>query len=84
MKISTPFFALVMLAQSGDSQWVGRLAFWMRSDLRNTSQRIATIDETLGALPELTQVNSSASIGFKTAYMPDEEELWVDITLPNT
>ena len=73
-----------MLAQSGDSQWAGRLAFWMRSDLHNTSQRIATISETLGALPELTQINSSASIGFKTAYMPDEEELWVEITLPKT
>ena len=84
MKLSAPFLALVMLAQSGDSQWVERLAFWRRADLRAASGRMAAIDETLRTLPELTQINSSASIGFKTAFMPDEEALWVEVTLPQT
>lgn len=82
MKLSAPILSLAMLAQSSDSQWVERLAFWMHGDLRSTTQRIAAIDETLRALPELTQINSSGSIGFKTAFMPDEEDLWVEVKLP--
>lgn len=82
MKLSTPVLALALLAQSNDSQWVERLAFWQRGQLRSTTQRIAAIDDQLHSLPEFTQINSSGSIGFKTAFLPDDEDLWVEVTLP--
>ncbi|WP_395751227.1 sensor histidine kinase [Prosthecobacter sp.] len=84
MKFYASFFAFAMLAQSSDSQWAERLAFWLHADLRRTEQRIAVIDDTLRTLPEFTQINSGGTAGFKTAYTPEEEQLWVEVTLPQT
>ena len=84
MKLIPSILSLLLLAQSGDSRWVETLAFWVRSDLHRLDQRTAEIDATLHTLPELTPINSSPSIGFKTEFMPDEEELWVEVALPRT
>jgi signal transduction histidine kinase len=84
MKFSAPLFALAMLAQSSDSQWAERLAFWLHADLRRTAERLTVIDETLRTLPEFTQINSGGTSGFKTAYTMDEDDLWVEVTLPHT
>lgn len=82
MKLSVAILSSALLAQSGDSQWIERLAFWMRSDLLAMESRLQAIDSQLKTLPPLTQINSAGSIGFKTDFMPDEEELWVEVTLP--
>jgi signal transduction histidine kinase len=82
MKLSVAILSSTLLAQSGDSHWVERLAFWMRSDLLAMESRLLAIDSQLKTLPALTQINSAGSIGFKTDFMPDEEELWVEVTLP--
>ncbi len=82
MQLTAPILSLAMHAQSGDSQWVEKLAFWLHSDLRRVEERLVTIDTELSALPALTQINSSGSIGFKTSFQQDEEELRVEITLP--
>jgi len=82
MKLSVAILSSTLLAQSGDSHWVERLAFWTRSDLLAMESRLLDIDSQLKNLPALTQINSAGSIGFKTDFMPDEEELWVEVTLP--
>ena len=68
MQLTAPILSLAMHAQSGDSQWVEKLAFWLHSDLRRVEERLVTIDTELSALPALTQINSSGSIGFKTSF----------------
>jgi signal transduction histidine kinase len=82
MKLAVPFLSLSLLAQSGDPQWVEKLAFWLHSDLRRVEEQLVTIDTELNTLPALTQINSSGSIGFKTNFQQEGEELWVEITLP--
>jgi signal transduction histidine kinase len=82
MKLSVSFISLALLAQSGDSQWVEKLASWWHSDLRQAEERLLTLNAELSTLPPLTQINSSGSIGFKTNFQQDGEELWVEIKLP--
>lgn len=84
MKLSALVLSLFLLAQGGQPPWAERLAFWMHPDLRDAVQRITAVDQLLATLPELTQINSSTSIGFKTVRMPEEKELWVEIALPQT
>ncbi len=81
MKLIVSLLSAALLAQGGDARWAERLAFWMRGDLRRIDQRITEIDAALGTLPVIEQINSSSSIGFKTDFMPDEDVLWVEITL---
>lgn len=84
MKSAAAALFLILIAQGGDSRWVERLAFWVRADVRRIEQRTSEIDTALKALPEMAQINSSSSIGFKTALDQEDGELWVEITLPES
>lgn len=84
MKLPLVILSSTLIAQAGDSQWVERLAFWTRTELLGIETRLKEIDSKLSRLPVLTQINSAGSIGFKTDFMPDEEELWVEVSLPKT
>ncbi|MBK8036853.1 MAG: hypothetical protein IPK22_06895 [Verrucomicrobiaceae bacterium] len=84
MKSATAALFLALIAQAGDSRWVERLAFWARADVQRIEQRVTEIDAALKSLPEPALINSSSSIGFKTALDQDDSEIWVEVTLPKT
>lgn len=84
MKSAAAALSLALIAQVGDSSWVERLAFWARGDIQRIEKRTAEIDSTLKSLPEMVQINSSSSIGFKTALDQDDGEIWVEVTLPES
>lgn len=81
MKSLIAIASSLLLAQADDSRWVERLAFWMQPELLGIESRLRDIDSKLNSLPALTQINSASSIGFKTDFMPDEDELWVEVSL---
>lgn len=82
MKISLAILSCVLMAQAGDPPWIEKLAFWTRQERIEIENQLSSIDSKLTQLPILTQINSAGSIGFKTDFMPDEEELWVEVSLP--
>ena len=82
VKFPAAILATILLAQSGDSSGLERLAFWSRADLKKMSARLEAIDAELITLPAPAVINSGSRTGFQTGRAEDEAELWVEIVLP--
>ncbi|MBX7207300.1 MAG: hypothetical protein K1X78_03220 [Verrucomicrobiaceae bacterium] len=81
MKLPT-ILALSLLAQSSDTAWVERLAFWSGGELRQQRARLQQIETELATLPAPAMINSGNRTGFQTGRADDDEEdLWAEIEL---
>ncbi|MEP4078357.1 sensor histidine kinase [Haloferula sp.] len=63
-------------------QWVEDLTVWARPELREFDRRIAEIDDELAELPAPAGASSGSRRGFRTGGNRENQDNWVELTLP--